>query len=255
MPKFKDISGQVYGRLTVIRRVTINDKPRTYWDCTCSCGKTVVVWGDSLRRGATRSCGCFMRERAVETNTTHGLRNHPLYFVWNGMRDRCYKETHPRYKDWGGRGVKFCDRWLNFKNFYDDMSPTYQKGLTIDRIDNDGDYSPDNCRWATHKEQANNQRSNRVLEFNGKNQTLAQWSEELNINYDALRDRLNEEWSVEDALTTPVIKNTRVITFEGKTKNITEWANGLNIHYMTLHGRLKRGWSVKKTLTTPIRVQ
>lgn len=254
MPKLKDLSGQMYGRLTVIRRIIINDKPRTYWSCTCSCGNTVVVWGDSLRKGTTRSCGCFMRERAVETNTTHGLKDHPLYQMWNGMKQRCSNPRNPKYKNYGGRGIQVCDRWLDFSNFIEDMGEAPQ-GMSINRINNDGNYEPSNCQWATPKEQSNNQRSNRVLEFNGKKQTLAQWAEELNINYGTLLDRLNEEWSIEDALTTSVIKNTRVITFEGKTKNITEWANGLNIHYMTLHTRLKRGWSVKKALTTPRRVQ
>ena len=204
--KIKDLTGQKFGKLTVIEYLGIfNHKAR--FECICECGNTKVVTGVHLRNGHVRSCGCLAKNNMNQT--THGLSNHPLYNVWQGIKARCNCNTDKHYKFYGGRGISICDEWKNdFKAFYDwSMSHGYQKGVMLDRIDNDLGYSPDNCRWVNSKIQNNNRRNNILIRFNGKTQTLAQWSDEINIKMTTLYNRLNAlGWSIEKTLTTPVKK-------------------------------------------------
>ena len=133
-----------------------------------------------------------------KTYHKHGLRHHPLYFVFREMKYRCEKSTHPAYKNYGGRGIR-CE-WLSFEDFFADMGKTWQKGLTVERINNDGNYSKSNCRWATRQEQVNNTRRNVILEFNGIKQTLQQWAEQVGVSHWTLRMRLKRGMSIERAL-------------------------------------------------------
>jgi hypothetical protein len=139
---------------------------------------------------------------------THGMTNHPLHDVWRGIIGRCTNIDDAAYDRYGGRGIRVCDRWLSIENFITDMSPR-PAGTSIDRIDNNGNYEPTNCRWATAKEQANNRRSSRLLSFNGETKTLAEWSEKFGVNYQTILHRMDRfGWSVEKALTTPARKFT-----------------------------------------------
>lgn len=194
-----ELSGQVFGRLTVVRFCGTNKYGTALWLCECSCGCSITTTSQCLRRGYTTSCGCYHRERSSK----HGLYKHSEYGVWNGMLNRCLSELNPCYPNYGGRGITVCDEWLCFENFLSDMGPRPSKDHSIDRINNDGPYCKENCRWATRKEQCNNRRSNVYVCFNGESHTVPEWSEIVGINARTLYTRLDRGWSPEEALSTP----------------------------------------------------
>lgn len=205
MGNFIDLTGQKFGRLIVIERASNNTEGRAMWVCKCECGKETKAVGKDLRSGNTKSCGCLNRELSMIKNQKHGLRKHPLYLVWKGIKARCYNKNTTNHKNYGGRGIEVCDEWRDdFQAFYDWATANgYEKGLTIERIDNNGNYTPENCRWATIKEQNRNQRSNRIIGYKGEKKLLIEWCEILGLNYGAIKTRLNNYgWSVERAFET-----------------------------------------------------
>lgn len=199
-----NLTGLTFGRLTVTKEGE-REKEQRRWYCLCECGNTVLVLQASLRSGSTTSCGCLHSEVVSNTFSTHRLSRSPEYLIWSSMKRRCYNQRNIGYALYGGRGIKVCDRWRNdFLAFLNDMGPRPSLKHSLDRIDNDRDYEPGNCRWATIQEQGRNKRSNHFLTFDGKTLTIAEWAELTNIPQIVLRSRINaNRWSVERALTTP----------------------------------------------------
>lgn len=203
-PRFVDITGQTFGRLQVIGYMGKARNNHSLWLCRCDCGNTAVVRGSCLRTGVTRSCGCLAKEVASKTHRIHGRAKTRLYAAWKAMRQRCYDKDHPGYHNYGGRGIRVCERWQSFENFAEDMGPSFRPGLSLDRIDVNGDYEPGNCRWATRQEQANNTRANRTVVIHGEILTIAQAARRIGIRPNVVHKRIHNGWSVYDALFTPL---------------------------------------------------
>lgn len=206
MSKVKNLSGMKFGRLTAVEFVGVNKKHESLWSCKCDCGNVKVVVGCKLTGGYTRSCGCLNRETAQNLFRKHGMRNSRIYNCWRGMNQRCHNSSAPAYRNYGGRGISVCDEWRNsFEAFYAwSMKNGYTDQLTIERIDVNGGYCPENCCWANMKVQQNNRTNNRIVSFSGKTQTVMQWADEVGVKAGTLYYRLNQGWSVADALQTPV---------------------------------------------------
>lgn len=198
MGKRIDLTGQRFGRLTVIKETNRRANGSVLWECKCDCGNTVLVRSNHLRRGGVLSCGCYNRDII----TKHGGKHNPLYHTLQCMRDRCYNTNAKEYKDYGERGIKVCDEWLNSYEAFRDwaMANGYRKGLTIDRINNDGDYEPSNCRWTDMKIQCRNRRSNVYIECDGERHCLSEWAELLREPYAKLASRHRRGWSDREIL-------------------------------------------------------
>lgn len=195
------------GRLKVIARSTGPDRKRAYWKCRCTCGKTVTVMGKYLRAHEVKSCGCLNRQ-AIDgpANFRHGHAPEsgvsPTYITWYGIIQRCENPHSKAYVEYGTRGTSVCERWHDFKNFLADMGER-PAGKTLDRWpNNNGNYEPGNCRWATPKEQANNTRRNRRITFHGETLTLTEWAQRIGISISGLHSRL-KHWPVDRALREP----------------------------------------------------
>lgn len=198
----KQMTGLRFGRLIVLSEAGITSNRIIRYLCRCDCGTIKVISGDSLRRQLTVSCGCFCREKRSllsKLQGTHYLTGTPTYASWAQMIQRCYNQNNPKYPHYGGRGISVCDRWVKFENFVADMG-IRPIGKTIHRINNDGNYCPDNCKWAGNIEQARNRTNNRLLTFQGETFTAVEWAERIGLSYVALRMRLHRGWSTERAL-------------------------------------------------------
>jgi hypothetical protein len=194
--------GDRFGRLVVARRIGRQGKS-LIWEFACDCGALHQCDGSQVRGGKIRSCGCLKRDLNRTQLTTHGLTGHPLHSTWMRMRNRCLNEKSDDFPRYGGRGITICERWESFAAFVKDMGLRPSPSHSLDRIDNDGPYSPDNCRWATRVEQSRNRRSNKRVSMDGRTLTLAEWSEVTGIPLSRISVRLTSGWSVERALTEP----------------------------------------------------
>lgn len=207
--KAKVLTGEVFGRLTAIDRiddyVSPSGRKMPVWRCECSCGNEVNVMSCHLMSGATQSCGCYNQECRV-SRIKHGKTKSKLYAVWNSIKGRCRNENNTAYKNYGGRGIQICDEWADdFETFYNwAINNGYSEELTVDRIDVDGNYTPDNCRFVSDVVQANNKRDNKIIKYNGISKTVSEWSKECGLKKATLYARLYRGWSFERAITTNI---------------------------------------------------
>ena len=201
--KVKDITGQKFGRLTALYRLHNYHKKDAHWLCVCKCGNLKEIRLDHLQNGNTQSCECLAKEATSKRSLKHKRCNTRLYHIWTSMKRRCYNKTAKEYKYYGARGIAVCSEWKDdFMSFYTwSIANGYNDNLTIDRIDVNGDYEPNNCRWATPKQQARNRRNNRTFTYNGETRCLSEWCEILGLNYHTISVRINlHKWSIEKAL-------------------------------------------------------
>lgn len=197
MARYEDLTGRRFGRLVVTKRIIKNNKG--FWLCVCDCGKIVLMREKTeLLSGRRKSCGCYNRDRI----TKHGDSYSALYSVWHSMKVRCYTKTSIPYKNYGGRGITVCEKWRNDYTAFRDwaLGHGYAKGLTLDRIDNNGNYTPENCRFVDMRTQSNNRRSTRHISYKGITQSVAEWGRTLGVRPELILDRLKKNWPLADAL-------------------------------------------------------
>lgn len=203
------LAGQTFGRLYVIEYVGVTAVQRhSLWRCLCSCGddeNIVIVQGRNLVNGGTKSCGCLSKEVTSTRSTTHGKSRTTEYRIWSGIKDRCLNPNSRDFPGWGGRGIKMCQQWQeSFETFLDDVGGRPGKEFSLDRVDNEKGYEPGNVRWATMTEQHRNRRGNILLTFGGVTLPLPTMAEQYGMTRDSLQHRLDQGWSVERSLTTPI---------------------------------------------------
>lgn len=199
MTKALDLSNKRFGSLVAVETTSRNKRGQRIWTCKCDCGKTTHVISGSLVSGNTKSCGCLNSKMTIRRNFRHGMTKTRIYNIWCRMRQRCSDKKCREYKLYGGRGITVCEEWQDFIQFHDWARESgYEENLTIDRIDVNGNYEPDNCRWATRLEQGNNKGNNHVVEYNGESRTIAEWSRETGVKGSLIRWRLKQGWDLKD---------------------------------------------------------
>lgn len=240
MANFKDLTGERFGRLEVLgvaRKVTSGKRERYYWACRCDCGNEKEVRTDCLTSGLVKSCGCLKKEQNkinLTANHSHKKSMTRPYHIWQKIKDRCQNPNIPCYKRYGGRGINICKEWLDPEKFMDwAMDNGYSDDLTIDRIDNNGDYEPKNCRWVDVKTQCRNRRSNIIVEYEGQEMTLIEASEKSGIAYATLNRRYHSG-DRSDKLYRPVDKHRRLVEHNGKMISLQELSKITKIPLGTL---------------------
>lgn len=243
--KVLDLTGSTYGRLYVLAYYGRCSGRRHYWLCRCDCGVHCVVRSYYLRSGKSRSCGCGR----FQSITRHGRSRTKEYQAWADMLKRCLNPSDKRFADYGGRGITVCARWQGkngFSRFFSDMGEA-AKHASLERINNDGGYSPSNCRWADGKTQSRNRRNNRNFEYNGRTQCLAAWAEEMGMSHATLSGRLNRGWSFEDAILAPVRPRAKLTNQQAKklqaereVLSVAELAEKYHVSSVTIYRILNR---------------
>ena len=241
----KDISGLKFGKLTALE-IRGKNKREYLWYCECDCGGNKVVPGSYLRTGHTTSCGCNIAERAKK----HGMSYTGPWNSHANMKRRCNNPKHKDYHNYGGRGITYDAAWETFEGFWEDMQSSYKEGLTIDRIDVNGNYNKENCRWATKHQQANNTRLNNFYKYKGEYLTISEICSKYGFDYELSRHRIMNGWTLEEALNTPIEQEQ--LSYGGEIKSVSEFAKEYGLTYHQLKKRLMRGWTVERALTQPL---
>ena len=197
-----DLTGQRFNKLIVINKEK-TENGRIFWNCLCDCGNNIVVITGNLKSNRVKSCGCLKVQKLIERSTIHNQRHSKLYEVWKSIKQRCFNPNNSSYKNYGGRGITMCDEWKNdFTSFLNwSINNGYSIGLTIDRVNNDWNYCPNNCRWVDRRIQANNTRCNKLITINNKTDTLANWIRFYKISYSSYYKRIKKGLSEQEALT------------------------------------------------------
>ena len=250
MGKLVDMTGQRFGRLVVVERATDDDSKSkekiqhtSFWLCKCDCGNEIIASRIHLNDGHIRSCGCLHDEASKLSNRTHGMTNTRLHAVWTNMIQRCTNPKNGKYKNYGARGICVCNEWRMFENFYHwaiengyDENAEFGK-CTIDRINVNGNYCPENCRWVDNKTQMKNMTNNHWIEYNGEKHTLSEWEKLLGDRGKLFKSRIQKGWTVENAITAPynAVRNRYKIICEGnKFYTVGECAEYYNVNPQTM---------------------
>lgn len=245
----RDLTGQRFGRLTAIRWVG-----PSHWECECECGAITPARTVVLIRGNKRSCGCLAKDLRKQQATKHGMCGTREYDAWHTMIQRCNNPALKNYPNYGGRGIRVCERWTNgFAAFYEDMGDIPSAEHSLDRIDNNGNYEPSNCRWATRAEQDRNKRTNRYYDHDGRSMTLTEWSKELNVSPTSLKARLRKGMTIGEVISEPIGPyRPFTLEYQGRTLSAREWSEITGIPTRMIRTRVRGlGWSAEKALTTP----
>ena len=242
--KIVDITGQRFERLTVIGRDHSRPITRTWWLCQCDCGKQVTVDGYKLKKGHTKSCGCYCADTLSARRKTHGLADKiSEYNIWIGMRGRCNNPNNQDYHSYGGRGIAVCERWdHSLEAFLEDMGRRPTPEYSIDRIQNDGNYEPGNCQWATPTQQARNTRKNVHLSVNGEDKILCDAARELGLPPETIMARIKRGVSPERVFS-PEDLRCRMLERDGVSKNVKEWCEEFGLVYSSAIRRIGYGWT------------
>jgi hypothetical protein len=214
----QSIIGLKFGRLTVVSEEGVRNKIRRF-SCVCSCGNVRSVAGTDLRRGHSKSCGCLQKQLASKANRTHRKTNSTEYHSWSNMKARCLNKNHPRWADYGGRGIFVCQSWIDsFECFLKDMGKC-PAGYSIDRIDVNGNYEPSNCRWASNNQQARNCRKTKIVEYMGRALSLPDHCEMLGLDLKCVKARVALGWTLAEAFEIPVNKSNKIKTLRKLTSD------------------------------------
>jgi len=206
MAKAKNLVGKKFGRLTVIERAENDKYKNACWLCQCECGNKKIIKGVNLVRGFTKSCGCLHKEKF--RHVTHNLTNTRIFTIWMGIKKRCCNKKSSNYNLYGGRGITYCKEWEQFESFYNwAINNGYKDNLSIDRIDVNGNYEPNNCRWVDMKTQQNNTRRNHYITYKNETKTATEWAEFLGVGYWGFIHRINRGWNIDRIFNQPYRKS------------------------------------------------
>jgi len=247
-----DLVGLRFGNLTVESKQP-NDRlyKTSLWNCICDCGESRVVQRSALVCGIQVSCGCYNKKRIIETHTIHGLHGHSAYGTWKAMMDRCYNPLSKDYPDYGGRGIQVCENWQEVAGFIAGMGEK-QKGQSIDRIDENGDYAPDNCRWTDAKGQGEHKRNNAMVNHQGVIKHLAGVWRDTGMKESTLYNRLKAGLTVDEASSKPVREHNATLIIDGVEKTLVDWAAVAGVTRKTIRNRMNAGLVGADVLRPPI---
>ena len=257
-----NLVGKKFGRWLVVEECGRNKYKNVLWKCVCDCGNEKIISTPNLTRGKSKSCGCYSKEMASKKFSTHGLRHTQLYRVWAGIKDRTNPNNHNCKDNYRKLSVQMCEEWRNdFMAFYnwsiengyvEEKLPSGRNKLTIDRIDTNGNYCPENCRWATNKEQMNNQTTNKLITYNGETKTLSQWCDTLGLQYSCTNNRLFNGWDIERAFTESSDRK-NYYEYKGELLNINQIVERTGLTRTNVWNRITRGWTIERIMEQPAR--